>query len=64
MVWLPDGEKSLRVCLAYIVNSISVCDRQAEIGRTDRHLAYSYTSSGKNRDFRQISRFSSDSDMM
>jgi len=34
MVWLPDGKKSLRICLAILLQHRCVTDR-----RTDRHFA-------------------------
>jgi len=44
------------------VDRMSVRDRQTDgqSRRSDRYLAYAYTSRGKNRDFRQIYRFSSE----
>jgi len=42
MVWLPDGENSLRICLAVSTEYRRVTDRQTDRqtdGQTDRHLA-------------------------
>jgi len=38
LVWLPDGEKSLKICLAVSRESRRVTDEQ-----TDRHLATAYS---------------------
>ena len=36
MVWLPDGEKSLRMCLLVSTQYTNMTDRQTD-RRTDRH---------------------------
>ena len=37
MVWLPDGEKSLMICLAVLTEYWHVTDRRTD-GWTDRHF--------------------------
>ena len=38
MIGLPDGEKSLRICINKRLDRILACDGQTD-GQTDRHLA-------------------------
>jgi len=54
MVWLPDGEKSLRICLTILTEYRRLLDRQTD-GRTDilrRHSPrYAYASHGNKRGY-------------